>query len=318
MVGDSVLVTGGSGFIGRHLVQQLSKHGYKVRVLVRRVPPAGFGQAVEVVVGDLTKPESYASTLAGATAIVHAALTGGLSGDLEVAETLGKLSAQAGVRKFIHLSSIAVYGNPSDGNITEDTRPILASDAYSRTKLAIEERLQASSEIPEVVILRLGCVYGPGPGWWTHGLLSMMERGRLIMVNGGTGTANLIHVADVAAMVLLLIERSNPAFDIWNVTDGMPVTWSRYFSELEKILGRSATISMTVAEAQQYGKHWLRPSLMRRAIRKLMGGRRIHPLDNRGIEGFASRAVFSNQKASTKLAFTPTYDLDAGMRTVAR
>ncbi len=270
------------------------------------------------MVGDLTKPESYAPSLTGAATVVHAALSDDFSADVQATTTLAKLSAQAGVRQFIHLSSIAVYGNPSDGNITEDTRPIPASDTYSRTKLAIEERLQASSEIPEVVILRLGCVYGPGPCWWAHGLLSMMERGQLIMVNGGTGTANLIHVADVAAMVLLLIERSNPAFDIWNVTDGMPVTWSRYFSELEKILGRSATISMTVAEAQQYGKHWLRPSLMRRAIRKLMGGRRIHPLDDRGIEGFASRAVFSNQKASTTLAFTPTYDLDAGMRTVAR
>jgi nucleoside-diphosphate-sugar epimerase len=317
MVGEAVLVTGGSGFVGRHLVHQLSQRGYKVRVLVRRVPPLGFDQPVEVVVGDLAKPESYASTLTGTTTIVHAALTGDFSGDLKLTAALGNLSAKAGVRKFIHLSSIAVYGNPPDGTITEATPPLPTSDAYARMKLGIEEGLRATSQIPEVMILRLGCVYGPGPGWWTHGLLRLMERGKLIVVNGGTGTANLIHVADVATIVLLLLERFNPPFDIWNVTDGMPVPWSRYFSELEKILGRSATISMTVSEAQQYGKKWLRPNVMRRAIRKLVGGALVHPIDDRGIEGYASRAVYSNEKAAKTLAFRPNYDLETGMRTVA-
>jgi nucleoside-diphosphate-sugar epimerase len=317
MPGDAVLITGGSGFVGRHLVRQLSLQGYQVRVLVRQVPSLGFDPAVEVIVGDLNNPESYAPALTGATSIVHAALTDDFSADLKLTATLENLGAGAGVRKFIHLSSIAVYGNPPEGTITEDTPPISTSDAYSRTKLAIEEGLRTSSHIPEVAILRLGCVYGPGSGWWTGGLLSLMQRGKLIIVNDGTGTANLIYVTDVAAIVLLLLERSNPAFDIWNVTDGMPVPWSRYFSELERILGRPATVSMTVSEAQQYGKKWLRPTLMRRAIRKLARGRIIHPLEDRGIDGFASRAVYSNQKASTTLGFRPRYDLEAGMRTVA-
>jgi nucleoside-diphosphate-sugar epimerase len=312
----SVFVTGASGFIGRHVVRLLDQRGYRVRALVRRIPSRPFDENVEVVIGDLTKPETYWDKLNGALAVVHSALTENFSGDLEATASLQDLSARAGVRKFIHMSSIAVYGNPPSGNITEETSCHAAADTYSRTKLAIEEALRRDSKIPELVILRLGCVYGPGGGWWSDGLLNMMKSGKLIVVNGGTGTANLIHVADIAGMVELLLKRSNSEVEVFNVTDGVPVPWSRYFSGLEEILGRSATASMGAGEAREYGRKWLQPSLPRRVIRKLLGARRIHPLDDKGIDGFTSTAVYSNQKAVQTLDFRPQFDLEKGMQTV--
>lgn len=311
-----VFVTGGSGFVGRHIVQLLQERGFKIRLLARRAPARALDPSVEVVIGDLTQPETYGAALRGASAVVHGALTDSFSNDVPATLTLQKLSAQAGVRKFIHLSSIAVSGTRPEGTITEETPPISASDAYSQAKLAIEQGLQANSEVPELLILRLGCVYGPGGGWWSNSLLNMMERGKLILVNGGAGTANLIHVADVAATVLTLLERGNSALDVFQLTDGMPVPWSSYFSELEGILGRTATVSMTVEEARRYGGKWLRPSLPRRAIRKLMRGEVIYPLDDGAIQGYASRAIYSNKKASTVLGFRPMYDLKSGMESV--
>jgi nucleoside-diphosphate-sugar epimerase len=313
---QTIFVTGGSGFVGRSVVQALINHGYRVRVLARRTPE-GLDSSVEVVLGDLTRPESFAPALEGVSTVIHAALTGGLSQDVQATSKLHQLSAQAGVRKFLHLSTISVYGNPAAGAITEETPPIPSADPYASTKLAIEEALRASSPAcPEVAILRLGCVYGPGGGWWTEGLLNLMARGKPILVNGGTGYANLIHVEDVGAIVLLLLARSNPPLEIYNVTDGEPVPWSRYFSELEKILGRTATISMSAAEAREYGKKWLRPSLARRLIRKLAGAPIIVPLDDKGIEGYASRAVYSNQKAAALLSFRPAYDFDRGIGSI--
>ena len=76
----SVFVTGGSGFIGRHVVRGLSNQGYSVRVLARRAPQ-GLDASVEVVSGDLTRPESFAPALQGVSAVVHAALTDGLATD---------------------------------------------------------------------------------------------------------------------------------------------------------------------------------------------------------------------------------------------
>jgi len=311
---DTVFITGGSGYVGSHVVQRLIENGYRVRMLVRRDP--GPVPAVEAVVGDLTNPATYDAALYGAAAVIHGALTDNLSHDLEATAQLRNRSAQAGVRKFIHLSTISVYGNPLEGTVTEDTPPIPVADDYARTKLAIEEMLRAPAGIPEVVILRLGCVYGMGGGWWTAGLLSLMERGRLIKVNGGSGTANLIHVSDIGAMIPLLMARSGAPVETFNVTDGMPVSWSRYFSELEKLLGRSATVSMDAADALAYGKKWLQPSLPRRVLRKRQGAKFVHPLDERGIAGFVSQAVYSNRKAAELLAFHPTHTLESGMQTV--
>jgi nucleoside-diphosphate-sugar epimerase len=312
--GETIFVTGGTGFIGRHIVRALTNQGYGVRILTRRPRPSN--SAVSAVVGNLSQPESFAAALQGASAVVHGALTEGLVHDLQAASTLHSLSAQAGVRKFLYLSTISVYGNPTSGNVTEQTTPIPTEDKYSRTKLAIEEALQLDGPCPEVAILRLGCVYGPGGGWWTEGVLNMMARGKLILVNGGTGHANLIHVEDVAAIVLRLLALSNPPFETYNVTDGQPVTWRQYFSGLQKILGRDATISMSAAEAREYGRKWLRPSLGRRVVRRLTGKPDIHPLDHHAIEGYASRAIYSSEKATGILGFRPAYDLASGIETV--
>jgi nucleoside-diphosphate-sugar epimerase len=313
---DHIFVTGSSGFVGRQIVRRLVEDGFQVRALTRRVPRKTWGPSVETVLGDLSHPETYASALSGASAVVHAALTDDLSHEPRATSELRELSAKAGVHKFVHLSSIVVYGNPLDGTITEETAPIPSSDLYSRTKLAIEETLRSSASTGEVVFLRLGCVYGPGGGWWTEALLNQMQRGKLILVNSGTGIANMIHVADVAAIVSVVLKRSGPAFEIFNVTDGVPVNWSRYFSELEKILGRSATVSMDALSAKEYGRKWLQPSLARRVLRKLSGTPLIYPLDDHGIATFASRAVYSNHKAASTLGFKPAYDLETGMQTL--
>lgn len=311
-----VFVTGSSGFVGRHIVQLLKERGYKVRALVRRPPTPEFDTSVELVIGDLTKPQTYVHALKGASAVVHSALTNRSSDDVEATCTLQKSSAQAGVQKFIHLSSIVVYGNPREGTITEKTPPIPASDDYSRMKLAIEDALRTNHEFGEVIVLRLGCVYGPGGGWWSRSLLEMMTRGNVILVDGGSGMANLIHVADVASVALLPLERGNSPYDVFNVTDGMPVSWGSYFSELEGILGHRATVSMCAADARIYGRKWLNPSLTRRIARKLLGGRIIYPLDDAGIDGYLSRAIYSSEKAASELGFRPRYDLRTGIETI--
>jgi len=312
-----IFVTGSSGFVGRQIVKRLVEDGYKVRALVRRPPQtAAFGPSVDMVIGDLSKPETCLPGLTGASAVVHAALTDDLSHEPRATSELEKLSAAAGVRKFIHLSSIVVYGNPLSGTVTEDTPLIPSADAYSRTKVRIEEALRSGSRVPELVILRLGCVYGPGGGWWSEGLLNQMRRGKLILVNAGSGTANLIHVADIGAILSLLLPRSNGPLEIFNVTDGTPVAWHRYFSELEKIAGAEATVSMTAGEAREFGKKWLHPSFLRRAVRKLSGRALIYPLDDHGIATFESRAIYPSQKASAVLGFRAAYNLEKGLRTL--
>ena len=308
-----VFVTGATGFVGRHVVRRLQRQGFGVRALTRDPARQPFDSSIEVVAGDLTRPETYAAGLAGASAVVHCALTENYAADTTATAALLDLAAQTGIRKFIHLSSIVIYGNPQRGVITEDTPPLPTADAYTRTKLAIEDVLRAQPKVPELAVLRLGCVYGPGGGWWSAGILNLMRQGRMVLVDGGSGAANLIHVEDVATLILLLLGRDNPPCDVFNVTDGMPVAWSRYFAGLESILGRGATVSMTAAEAREHGRKWLRPSFARRLLRKAQGTRRIHPLEENSIAWLTSTAVYSNRKAAEALGFRPTFDLNKGI-----
>jgi 2-alkyl-3-oxoalkanoate reductase len=309
--GGPVFVTGATGFIGRQTVQRLADLGLSVRALVRQLGATDFPPSVEIIVGDLAKPKTYVKALDGAFAVVHAASADSLPAYFQMTTSLQRASAAASVQKFIHLSSIAVYGNPVDGIIREDTPPLPVSDRYARTKLALEEALRSKAGMQETTILRVGCVYGPGLGWWSHGLLRLMERSRLILVNDGSGIANLIHVHDVAQVISLALSRCNSSFDIYNVTDGNPVTWRQYFSELERVLGRDATVSMSAAEAREYSRLWLRPSLSRRAFAKLQGARFIRPLDDHSIKFYESRAIYSNGKAVASLGFRPSYNLQA-------
>ena len=147
-------------------------------------------------------------------------------------------------------------------------------------------------------------------------MLSQMERGNVIVLNDGAGIANLIHVTDIAGLILELLTRSSPGIDVFNVTDGMPVTWRRYFSELERVLGQTATVQMTIPEARNHAKQWLKPSLLRRFMSKTSRKRPTFPLDDRAIETFTSQAVYSNKKAASQLAFRPRYDIRSGMSTL--
>ena len=182
-----VLVTGGHGFIGSHLVRRLVEGGDRVRCLVRGrgVPEAlaGLGDAVEVVQGDVTRPETLPAAVAGVEEIYHLAarLTGLARRDLfsvNAAGTANLVAAAAretGLRRFVLCSSLAACGPCADGvplrPVPEDAphRPVTW---YGASK-ALAERVVlawASRGLP-VTVVRPPVVYGPRD----RGLLSIFR-----------------------------------------------------------------------------------------------------------------------------------------------
>ena len=164
-----IALTGGTGFIGRFLLQQLSKQGYRLRVLLRRptILPQGCSSAV---IGDLEHPRNMATALEGVDAVIHSAgIAHGRSGlpeedyrtlNTEATIRLAQSAQRAGVKRFVFLSSIrAQIGAHADHVITEDLEP-RPTDAYGRSKLAAEQALAALDM--DWVALRLVLVYGPG------------------------------------------------------------------------------------------------------------------------------------------------------------
>ena len=162
-------LTGATGFIGQHLLRELPKRGYRLRVLLRR-PTTVPTWSASAVIGDLARPQNMSAALAGVDAVIHSAgLAQAMSGvpedDYRVVNTeatigLARAARRAGAKRFIFLSSIRAQCGPSADRVqTEDVEP-RPTDAYGKSKLAAERGL-AEIDI-DWVSLRATLVYGPG------------------------------------------------------------------------------------------------------------------------------------------------------------
>jgi UDP-glucose 4-epimerase len=165
-----VLVTGASGFIGRAVVAALANDGHEVRAAVRR-PRLLFDNGIEVVQhADLAQPVAWQPLLTGVEWVVHLAgiaHTGNGVGpaayDLvnrQATAQLATAAAQAGVDRFVFISSIRAQSGPAADHALTETDPPTPTDAYGRSKLAAEEAVRAAG-VP-FTILRPVLVYGPG------------------------------------------------------------------------------------------------------------------------------------------------------------
>jgi UDP-glucose 4-epimerase len=164
-----IALTGATGFIGQHLLHELPKRGYRLRVLLRR-PTVVPLESASAVIGDLARPQNMTAAFADVEAVIHSAgLGNAMSGlpeddyrtlNTEATIALARAAQRAGARRFVFLSSIRAQSGPSaDHVLTEDLTP-QPTDAYGRSKLAAEQGLAELAL--DWVALRLVLVYGAG------------------------------------------------------------------------------------------------------------------------------------------------------------
>ncbi|MER3545734.1 MAG: hypothetical protein C4311_14365 [Chloroflexota bacterium] len=231
-----VFVTGGTGFIGSHLIDRLLEHGHAVRALVR-APNKGLGlreRGVEIVQGDLDDGEALRRGVAGAEVVYHVAGLIGLKGQRDQimrtnvggTENLLEASAAAGVRRFVFVSTVGVYGLSSAPRpITEDA-PLEGEDAwydqggYYRSKVLAEARVRqaAARHGFEFVILRPTFVYGERDVV-THQAIRLALRLPLVPLPlGGRMRVDFVHGQDVAEAIFLAGVCAQAAGETFNVT----------------------------------------------------------------------------------------------------
>jgi nucleoside-diphosphate-sugar epimerase len=240
-----VALTGATGFIGRHLLKELPKRGYKIRVLLRRptmLPP----EASSAVVGDLAAPRNMSDALAGVDAVIHSAgLAHGMSGlpeddyrtiNTEATVGLARAAARVGVRRFVFLSSIrAQSGHVASEVLTEDTEP-QPTDAYGRSKLEAERGL-ADVNI-DWVALRPVLVYGPGVKGNMAALIKLASRPLPLPFASLPGRRSLLSVDNLVTAIDTVLRTEEPLRRPLIVAEPGALTIAEMITSLRRGLGR--------------------------------------------------------------------------------
>jgi len=227
------LITGGTGFIGSHLAEEMAHAGWRVRALVRRPDKLRWLQGFDakIAMGDIEDPPSLPAALQGVELVLHCAgLTKANSrgeymrANAEGTRALVDASTRAGVRRFVYCSSQAAAGPGTAAHPrTEEDAPEPVTD-YGASKLAGERIVQDSPHL-EWLIVRPPAVFGPRDEQFLA-LFRMIKKYRRYPAFGGDERLySWIFVRDLVTALRVAAETENGLRDTYFVSNEQPVTW---------------------------------------------------------------------------------------------
>jgi UDP-glucose 4-epimerase len=234
-----VLVTGGAGFIGSHVVDKLLDAGHEPVIFDLRTSPYHSPTEVEQIVGDVTDGEALRRAARGREAAIHLAAIADVADVVAAPDRAQRSNAQGtlqvlqaarevGLRRVIYGSTTWVYSDCSERQVDEDTRLATPSHLYTATKLAGELYCKAYRELfgVEYTILRFGIPYGPRAREATviAALTSRAEEGEpLTIAGGGEQSRRFVYVEDLADGAVAAL-RSEAANRVYNLSGSEKVT----------------------------------------------------------------------------------------------
>jgi nucleoside-diphosphate-sugar epimerase len=191
---------------------------------------------------DATDPASVAQAAAGCAYAVNC-----VAGDAEtMLAATRNLCAAPGLRRIVHLSSMAVYG-PATGLVEEAHALDGGGGWYGEAKIACEAMVARFTEAGgEGVILRPGCIHGPNSEQWTTRIGRLLRHHRIGDLGpSGDGVCNLIFIDDVAAAVIAALQQPGAAGQAFNLADPNPGTWNAYFMAFARAIGATPVSRIT-------------------------------------------------------------------------
>jgi UDP-glucose 4-epimerase len=256
-----VLVTGGAGFIGSHVVERLVDEGLEVRVLdnlssgsLDNLAHHKDNSKVEVVIGDLKRMEDVAKTVEGMDVVFHfaanpevrvSAINPEIHFNENVVATFNLLEAmrREGVKEMVFASSSSVYGEPDEIPVSEEA-PVRPVSVYGASKVACESLIHAYSKLYGIkaVILRYANVVGPR---LKHGVVYdfvvklSRSPSELEVLGDGKQVRSYVHVEDAVEATMIAWRKSTNYFEVYNVASEDWITVDEVADEVVKAMGLS-------------------------------------------------------------------------------
>lgn len=314
-----VLVTGAQGFIGRAMVAGLHARGWQVTALDVTPPRAPQLQGVESVTGDIRVVDSFRAAIEGADAVVHLA-SAHLQVDLPAStywETNVKClrpfleaARAAGVRHFVHTSSVGVHGSLAVVPGNEDS-PFAPENLYEQTKAAGEgEVVGFLPQAPPlgVTIVRPAWVYGPGDPR-TERILRTVGRSRFILFGRGGNYRHPIYIDDYVEGVARLLLQPHTFARTYVLAGPGYLTSRQLIGAAERVTGGKTRLRVPLAVGYAAG-------LAAELACRVVGA--SPPISRRTLAFFTNQNAFDTTRARNEFGFAPSVDTVEGFQRVWR
>ncbi|NLX13739.1 MAG: NAD-dependent epimerase/dehydratase family protein [Phycisphaerales bacterium] len=248
------LVTGASGLLGSHIVEQLRLRNRPVRVLVRAGSDTSWlqTQGVEFAEGDITDRASLVSACSGVQTVYHSAARVGDWGPwpdfvritIDGTRNLSEAAAEAGCSRFLHISSISAYGHPDgEGLVLDETAPLGENlhhwSYYSRAKVQAEHALWAmhkAGRLP-LTVIRPSWLYGPRDRATIFRLARMLRAGKCKILGDGMNRLNVVYAGNVAEATILAVDSPKALGQAYNCCNDGEMRQKEWMNLLAAELG---------------------------------------------------------------------------------
>jgi nucleoside-diphosphate-sugar epimerase len=315
------LVTGATGQLGSHIVEQLRSAGESVRVLVRPGRDRTFLRSlgVEIVEGDLRDAASVRTAAQGATIVYHCAAKVSDWGPWKAFEEEAVTSTRniveacrsAQVSRLLHVSSISVYGHPRinpGATIGEETplgQGFWLWDYYQRAKLLAED---IAREYPHTTVVRPSWLYGPRDRITIPRVIPALLEKRVPIIGSGENYLNIIYVGDVAAGAILAAAHPQAVGQAYNLCSVGEVK--------QKDLLNALTDALSLPRITKHVPYFLaiRFAFVKELIARLLRRDRPPTITRRAIYLIGRSTQFSTEKAYSQLKWKPQVNIQEGIR----
>ncbi|GAC1425034.1 MAG: SDR family NAD(P)-dependent oxidoreductase [Ktedonobacteraceae bacterium] len=313
-----ILITGGTGLVGHHLITELQQRGDTVRALVlpsedtRKLEERG----VTVYRGDIREPDTLIEPMRGVDTVFHLAAMQGLWVPIEEyakvnvtgTENVCRAVLKTGVRRIVHVSSWTIYGMERGWPLTEDVPPAPRNDPYWITKAQgdlLVQRMIAEDHLPAAII-RPGTIFGVGDRLNFGRTADKIRAGKGLILGSGRNSLPLVYVTDVVQGLLLCADHDNALGQAFNITNDQSLTQEEFLhaiaQELDVPLPR-LHIPYAAAYAIAYAAERVVPLNSSK-----------HPIVTRhGVTLYGTDNRHSIDKARTELGYEPRVSIREGV-----